>query len=190
MDNPLIEVYECQGLCGIQKQKFKTMPRGTVPSWDAEWCSKLSPAFLCLCCLLLWLFSPILGRGGTACILVPAGTSGCWSHVSCARLELRTTNRPVGNQQLGCHSYREYQYCALPGINMTWYKSLHERGRCRVREWEMGKKQEVMALNCAGEGQVGYLEGIILRKSGEALAQIAQGGGGVIIPGGIREKEM
>ena len=29
---------------------------------------------------------------------------------------------------------------------------------------------------------------ILLRKSGKALAQAAQGGGGVIIPGGVHKK--
>ena len=36
--------------------------------------------------------------------------------------------------------------------------------------------------------QVGYYEKFTLRKSGEALAQAAQGGGGVSIPRGCQEK--
>ena len=35
--------------------------------------------------------------------------------------------------------------------------------------------------------QVGYYEKFLLRKSGEALAQAAQGGGGVTVPGGVQE---
>jgi len=35
--------------------------------------------------------------------------------------------------------------------------------------------------------QVGYWEKFLLRKSGEALAQAAQGGGGVTVPGGVQE---
>jgi len=38
-----------------------------------------------------------------------------------------------------------------------------------------------------GEVQVGYLEEFLLLKSSEALAQAAQGGGGVTDPGGVQE---
>ena len=38
-----------------------------------------------------------------------------------------------------------------------------------------------------GELQAGYEEKILLRKSSEALAQAAQGGDGVTIPGGVQE---
>ena len=34
----------------------------------------------------------------------------------------------------------------------------------------------------------GYQETFLLRRSGEALAQAAQGGGGVTIPGDVQEK--
>ena len=44
-----------------------------------------------------------------------------------------------------------------------------------------------MALNCTGDVQVGYEEKILLRKSGAAVAQAAQGGGGVTVPGGVPE---
>jgi len=41
---------------------------------------------------------------------------------------------------------------------------------------------------CAGRGvQVGYEERFLLRKSGAAVAQAAQGGGAVTIPGGVPE---
>ena len=35
--------------------------------------------------------------------------------------------------------------------------------------------------------QVGYQETFLLQKSGEALAQAAQGGRGVIVPAGVQE---
>ena len=38
-----------------------------------------------------------------------------------------------------------------------------------------------------GDFQVEYLEKILLRKYGEALAQAARGGGGVTVPGGVQE---
>ena len=41
-----------------------------------------------------------------------------------------------------------------------------------------------MALSCT---RVGYQEKFLLRKSGEAVAQGAQGSGGVTIPGGAEE---
>jgi len=44
-----------------------------------------------------------------------------------------------------------------------------------------------MALICCGDVQVGHQEEFILRKSGEVLAQAAQGAGGVTIPGGVQE---
>ncbi len=44
-----------------------------------------------------------------------------------------------------------------------------------------------MALNCTGDVQVGYEEKFLLRKSGAAVAQAAQGGGGVTVPGGVPE---
>ena len=37
----------------------------------------------------------------------------------------------------------------------------------------------------SGEVQVGYQEKFLLRKSGNALEQAAQGSGGVTIPGGV-----
>ena len=40
----------------------------------------------------------------------------------------------------------------------------------------------------SGEGQVRYQEKLLPRKSGEALEQDAQGGGGVTVPGGVQEK--
>ena len=45
-----------------------------------------------------------------------------------------------------------------------------------------------MASSCA-RGGLGWILGKnILKKSGEALAQAAQGGDGVTIPGGVQEK--
>jgi len=44
-----------------------------------------------------------------------------------------------------------------------------------------------MALNCTGDVQVGYEEKFLLRKSGAAVSQAAQGGGGVTVPGGVPE---
>ena len=38
-----------------------------------------------------------------------------------------------------------------------------------------------------GEVQVGYQEKFLLQRSGGALAQAAQGGGGVTIPQGVQE---
>ena len=38
-----------------------------------------------------------------------------------------------------------------------------------------------------GEVQVGYWEEFLLSKSGEAVAQAAQGGGAVTVPGGVEE---
>jgi len=35
--------------------------------------------------------------------------------------------------------------------------------------------------------QVGYEEEFLLRESSEAVAQAAQGGGGVTVPGGVQE---
>ena len=46
-----------------------------------------------------------------------------------------------------------------------------------------------MALSAPEEVQVGYQEEIILRKSSEALAQAAQGGGQVTIPEGVQEMQ-
>jgi len=40
----------------------------------------------------------------------------------------------------------------------------------------------------AGEVQVGHQGKFLLRKSGEALIQAAQGGGGVTIPGSVQVK--
>ena len=45
--------------------------------------------------------------------------------------------------------------------------------------------QEVMASSCARGGSDWIF---LLRKSGDALAQAAQRGGGVTVPGGIQEK--
>ena len=42
-------------------------------------------------------------------------------------------------------------------------------------------------LSCAREVQVGYKEKSLLRKSGEALVQTVQGGGGVTVLGGAQE---
>jgi len=39
-----------------------------------------------------------------------------------------------------------------------------------------------------GEVQTEYLKKFLLRKSSEALAQTAQGGGGVTVPGGVQKK--
>jgi len=44
-----------------------------------------------------------------------------------------------------------------------------------------------MALSCNGEVRVGCYEKIILRRSGDALEQAAQCGGGVTIPRGVQE---
>ena len=43
-----------------------------------------------------------------------------------------------------------------------------------------------MALNCT-RGSSGWKLGSILRESSEAVAQAAQGGGAVTIPGGVQE---
>lgn len=43
-----------------------------------------------------------------------------------------------------------------------------------------------MASNWATEIQVGYEEKILLRKNSTALAQAAQAGGGIAIPGGVQ----
>ena len=42
-----------------------------------------------------------------------------------------------------------------------------------------------MDLSCTRGGSGWILRKILLRKSGQALAQAAQGGGGVTIPGGV-----
>jgi len=57
--------------------------------------------------------------------------------------------------------------------------------------WLLGQLQDlddlstlhwiVRALSGTREGQVGYLEKIILRKSGNTLAEVVQGGGGVTV---------
>ena len=39
-----------------------------------------------------------------------------------------------------------------------------------------------------GEVQVGNEETFLLRKSSQALGQVAQGGGGVTVPGGVQGK--
>ena len=44
-----------------------------------------------------------------------------------------------------------------------------------------------MALGCTRVIQVGQQEKFLLRKSGCALAQAAQGGDGVTIPGGVQD---
>ena len=41
--------------------------------------------------------------------------------------------------------------------------------------------------NAPEEAQVGYQERFLLQKSGDALEQAAQCGGGVIVPGGVQE---
>ena len=45
-----------------------------------------------------------------------------------------------------------------------------------------------MALSCARGGSGWILGKNYSQKSGEALAQTAQGGGGVTVPGGVQEK--
>ena len=45
-----------------------------------------------------------------------------------------------------------------------------------------------MASSSAGEVQVGYQETFVLQKSGEALEQVVQGGGGLIVSGRVQEK--
>ena len=47
--------------------------------------------------------------------------------------------------------------------------------------------QEIIALGCARGGSGWILGKNYSQKSGEALAQAAQGGGGVTIPGGVQE---
>ena len=47
--------------------------------------------------------------------------------------------------------------------------------------------QWVLQGSAPGELQIGYEEKLLLQKSGEAVAQAAQGGGGVTIPGGVPE---
>ena len=44
-----------------------------------------------------------------------------------------------------------------------------------------------MASSCATEVQVRYQEEFLLRESSEAVAQAAQGGGAVTVPGGVEE---
>ena len=51
---------------------------------------------------------------------------------------------------------------------------------------EIGSSKNV-ALSCAREGSGWILGKILLRKSGEAVVQAAQGGGGVTISGGVQE---
>jgi len=48
-------------------------------------------------------------------------------------------------------------------------------------------EQEGMASVVPGEAQVGHQETFILRKSSAAVAQAAQGGGAVTVPGGVPE---
>ena len=48
--------------------------------------------------------------------------------------------------------------------------------------------QEVMGSCCTREVQVGCWEKFLLRKSGDALAQTAQGGERVMVPGSAQEK--
>ena len=43
-----------------------------------------------------------------------------------------------------------------------------------------------MASSCTRRGS-GWILGYLLRKSSEAVAQAAQGGGGVTVPGGVQE---
>jgi len=43
-----------------------------------------------------------------------------------------------------------------------------------------------MASSCTGEVQVGNEETFLLRKSSQALGGVAQGGGGVTVPGGVQ----
>ena len=49
-------------------------------------------------------------------------------------------------------------------------------------------RQEVMASRCAKGRSVWMLKIYILRKSGQALARAAQGGGRVTVPGGVQGK--
>ena len=51
---------------------------------------------------------------------------------------------------------------------------------------QLGRKGNGLKLHRGGF-KVGYLEKVILGKSGEAVAQAAQGGGRVTIPGGVQE---
>ena len=44
-----------------------------------------------------------------------------------------------------------------------------------------------MAQVVTGKAQVGYQEKNFLRKGGQVLEWAAQGGGGVTVPGGVRE---
>lgn len=44
-----------------------------------------------------------------------------------------------------------------------------------------------MAQVAAGEVWIGYKEKFLHRMSGAAVAQAAQGGGGVTVPGGVQE---
>lgn len=48
-------------------------------------------------------------------------------------------------------------------------------------------EREGIALSCARGVQVGCFEKIILPMSGDALAESAQGGGGLNVPGDVQE---
>ena len=48
--------------------------------------------------------------------------------------------------------------------------------------------QEGMASNCVGGVHVVNQETFLLRKSSQALERVAQGGGGVTVPGGVQVK--
>ena len=47
---------------------------------------------------------------------------------------------------------------------------------------------EGMASSCTGEVQVGNEEPFLLGKSSQALGRVAQGGGGVTVPGVFEER--
>ena len=47
--------------------------------------------------------------------------------------------------------------------------------------------QNRMALSCTERSRLDIRKKILLRKSGEVLAQAAQGGGGVTVPVGVEE---
>jgi len=47
-----------------------------------------------------------------------------------------------------------------------------------------------MTLNCLRGGSGWILGKILLLKNGSALEQVAHGGGGVTVPGGVQEKGM
>jgi len=53
--------------------------------------------------------------------------------------------------------------------------------------WDSGLTANFCPQSLPREVQVGYGEQFLLSKSGEAVAQAAQGGGGVTVPEGIQE---